>query len=83
MNSDTGACEYCNRDAPMIAKKGDPGIEYDVYVCGVCMNLLKNPLTALSLIRGHLSIESRGKHKNFHSKINDFMDMLSKWHTKN
>ncbi len=46
------ACEYCT----MPGKPRD-GVE----VCDHCWNLLQNPVTALPLIRGHITMELRQK----------------------
>lgn len=80
MSSDK--CEYCERPAPVISRAEENEIGEDVRVCGVCMNLLKDPATALPLIRGHLSIEGRHQGPHFRNRLEDFMGVISKWKTR-
>lgn len=81
MNSSLkGPCEYCSRDGNLISDKHQ---QIDVYVCHSCMNLLKNPRTALPLIRGHLSIEGRSHGPEHKKQLEKFMEMISKWGSKN
>jgi len=69
-------CLYCSRPAK---QKGT-----DVAVCQACMVLLKNPATALPLIRGHLTMTLRGKlpEADLKIKIDSFMEMISSWNMR-
>jgi hypothetical protein len=68
-----------------VANAGEMDLEQDMFVCVSCTRLLRNPLTALPLIRGHLSILGRGKSGKFDSELNKFMGVVSSWrlNTKN
>lgn len=58
--SNHGPCEYCTGKG--FKRLGiEDGLKEDVYVCDQCWKLLKNPLTALPLLRGHLNIILRSK----------------------
>lgn len=81
MNSEQhGPCEYCGRDSKAIY---DESQNMSVHVCNACLNLLKNPETALPLIRGHLSIEGRSAGPGFKRQLDKFMEMIAEWHSKN
>lgn len=65
-------CNYCSR----------AGIERipDVHVCSGCWKILQNPKTALPFLRGHLTLELRGKipENTLKEQINIFMGHASK-----
>ena len=71
------SCTYCSRPS----RKQD-GI--DVEVCPECWKLLQNPITALPLIRGHLTMTLRGKMPDSELKmrIDEFMKFISIWQKK-
>lgn len=54
-----GPCNYCSGRG---ARRGgaEDGLAEPLYVCDRCFALLKNPATALALIRGDASLELRG-----------------------
>lgn len=73
-------CMYCMREGELRVSKSD-GLDGDVYVCGSCWKLLKNPVTALPLLRGFLVTELRGQvpSDKLEDAVNKFMDIVSKW----
>jgi hypothetical protein len=75
-----GQCHYCSGEGPKRVGIED-GIEEDLYACEQCWELLKNPATALQLIRGDLSIELRGTMGESTAKnvIDRFMGTISEW----
>jgi hypothetical protein len=75
-----GKCNYCERMGPNRLGEDDP-----TYVCSGCWNMLQNPVTALPFIRGHLTLELRGKVPDDQLKvrINRFMEGISKWKRSN
>jgi hypothetical protein len=80
----TGSCEFCFK--PGVKRAGsEDGLEKDVFVCDGCWKLLKNPITALPLIRGNVTLSLRGKmsSKKLQEMVNHYMEDLSKWQPKN
>jgi hypothetical protein len=77
-------CEYCNAAGKVRAGKQD-GLEKDVYVCDSCWELLKNPTTALPLMRSHLSMNLKGKIQSgkLDRMINKYMSLISDWKASN
>jgi len=77
-------CEYCNAPGEMRAGIKD-GLEKDVHVCDDCWRLLKNPVTALPLIRGHLTMKLKGQMvpANLNRMINQYMEKISGWKPRN
>lgn len=71
-----GKCNYCDRMGQERLDDGDP-----IYVCSGCWNILQDPKTALPFIRGHLTLELRGKvpDNQLHMYLNRFMEGISKW----
>ena len=67
-------CQFCNRSA---------GVRKDleIGVCDQCWALLQKPVTALPLIRGHLTLSLRGKmpEAELKKRVNAFMEMISTW----
>lgn len=65
-------CNYCER----IGKERFP----DIYLCDGCLKILKDPKTALPFLRGHLTLELRGKipEDTLQERINIFMGYASK-----
>jgi hypothetical protein len=78
-------CEYCNKVGELRINKGEGGIGRDVFICNLCWKLLKNPVTALPLLRGHLTLSQRGIASPDHNKkmINKFMELISGWGNRN
>jgi hypothetical protein len=56
----------------------------NLYVCKGCWELLKNPTTGLSLIRGNLTIllKNEMSKENLDKSINSFIESISKWKIK-
>ena len=77
-------CEYCNTPGVLRIGKKD-GAESDVYVCDSCWKLLKNPKTALPLIRGHLTMKLKGRisPEQLNRMLNHYMGMISAWKPRN
>jgi hypothetical protein len=77
-------CIYCDSDGVLRATKQD-GVSEDTYVCKGCWKLLQDPKTALPLIRGHLTLALRGKTAPsvLQKRINEYMDLISKWKPRN
>jgi hypothetical protein len=78
-------CEFCTSQGPIRVKQGEGGVKQDVHICDRCWVLLQNPLTALPLIRGNLTLALRGKvsDKTLEKQLNQFMGIISKWNKKN
>jgi len=76
-----GPCHFCSRPGPLRAETGKDQVEEDVHVCEGCWDLLKDPATALPLIRGDLSISLRGTapEAQLGRALNNFMERLSKF----
>jgi len=66
-------CQFCT----MAGKDREDG----VYICDACWKLLQEPTTAMALIRGHLTMELRGKmpEEDLKKHIDKFMEMVSTW----
>ncbi len=77
-------CLYCGAPGTLRAGKQD-GAQGDVHVCDGCWKLLKNPKTALPLIRGHLMLTLRGKvpPTQLEQDLNRYMEMISAWKPRN
>ncbi len=75
-----GPCEYCSSQSPVFVEESENSVES--FLCGKCLNLLRNPLTALPLIRGNLTMKLRGtmSEKKLNDTLNSFMEKLSKFH---
>ena len=73
-------CEYCDRDGILRVEK-NINVNRDVYVCDYCWELLRNPKTALPLIRGHLTLSLRRTipKERLDRMLNQYMEMLSHW----
>jgi hypothetical protein len=75
-------CQYCIKTGKLrVSKDESPLLEEDVYVCDYCWALLKNPATAMPLIRGHLSL-TQGREmpeKQFSKILEQFMETISKF----
>ena len=76
-------CEYCDTDGVLRAGPAD-GLEKQVYVCESCWKLLKDPKTALPLLRGHITMQLRGtvSSPNLDQWINDYMAIIANWKLK-
>lgn len=81
--SDFGSCEFCGRPGAKLAGVED-GLESDFFACTGCRKLLSKPVTALPLIRGHLTLELRGKmsKKRLDNMMQVGMEILSKMKKK-
>ena len=79
-----GICEYCStRKAPLFI--GPPETDQEIYVCQSCIKLLKNPITALPLIRGNLTMKLRGTipEEVLNRMLQSFMEKISKFESDN
>lgn len=78
-------CEYCDKIGELRINSGEQGINRDIYICDLCWRLLKNPRTALPLLRGHLTLSQRGiANPTYNEKIiNKFMSMVADWKPRN
>jgi hypothetical protein len=76
-----GPCHFCSRTGALRAKPGEDQVEEEVYVCQGCWDLLRDPATALPLIRGDLSITLKGTvpDAQLSKSLNSFMERLSKF----
>jgi len=74
-----GPCEYCTSHTNMIQFGEGTGEDSNLYVCGRCLKLLRNPTTALPLIRGHLTMKLRGiiPEKTLKDMMDTYMSRLS------
>lgn len=70
-------CMFCMKGpSPVRATAKETGSE-DVRVCDSCWRLMKDPKTALPLMRGHLTLTLRGKGEpDLEKKIQSFMDLV-------
>lgn len=55
----SGPCHYCGEDGPRVGGPED-GLSGPLFVCARCTGLLRDPATAMPLIRGDASIGLRG-----------------------
>ena len=81
----TTDCMFCYKPGSPRVEAGEvEGIE-EMVVCGQCWKLLKDPKTALPLIRGHLSLTERGKISadQLKDRIDKFMGEISGWKPRN
>lgn len=71
-------CLYCLRDGILRDE------ENQIFVCDGCWFLLQKPITALPLIRSHLTQKLSGKipKKELEKSINKFMELISKFKPK-
>jgi hypothetical protein len=67
-------CQFCSK--PAEAMEGT-----EAAVCSSCWDLLKEPSTALPLIRGHLTLTLRGTmpEEELKRRIDAFMQMIAGW----
>lgn len=79
-----GGCEFCLRPGVQRAGKED-GLEKPAFVCENCWKLLKDPRTALPLIRGNVSMNLRGTmpEKQLAEMANKFLDEIRTWKARN
>lgn len=77
-------CMYCLAEGRVRATKED-GVDSDVHVCESCWLLLKNPKTALPLIRGHLAMSLKGSvpQATLDRMINAYMGKIAAWKPRN
>jgi len=75
----SGKCSYCNK----LGQKRIDDSESSC-ICDGCWKILKNPITALPFLRGHLTLELRGTmpERQLQDRINKFMEIVSKWKKK-
>ncbi len=73
-------CEFCMMEGIVRATAGD-GLASDAHVCDKCWKLLQDPVTALPLLRGHLTLQLRGTMSpdKLEKALNAYMEMISKW----
>jgi hypothetical protein len=77
-------CVYCNTPGKVRVIKTS-GVGSDIYACDGCWELLKDPKTALPLIRGHLTITLRDTvpKSTLDRVLNVFMEKISAWKQQN
>lgn len=70
-------CEYCLSSGDSIRLEDGQ----EAFVCKRCWKLLQNPVTALPLIRGNITMSLRGKvpEKDLEKTVNSFMAKISTW----
>ena len=81
----SATCIFCFKPGkPRVGAEGQD-FDEDVAVCDYCWKLLKDPKTALPLIRGHLSLTERGKKPagQLEDQIDQFMGKISNWKPRN
>ena len=73
--SSLGKCNYCDRAGQERVSGEDP-----VHVCDGCWRILQDPKTALPFLRGHITLELRGKipESLLQKQLNVFMEHASK-----
>lgn len=79
----TGPCWFCDRPGPLVAPAGEDGVPQDVFLCAPCKKLLQKRETALPLLRGRLSLSSRGGGAAAQKRIDRFIELMSSWEAKN
>lgn len=74
-------CEYCGHAGTLRVSTDDPGVSENIYVCDKCWILLKDPTTALPLIRSYLTVSLRGSMppEKLTEMINKYMKIISTW----
>jgi hypothetical protein len=77
------SCEYCGVSGVRRAGKED-GLDKDVFVCDRCWKLLKDPKTALPLLRGHLAMQLKGSVSpaKLDWMMNKYMGIVADWKAK-
>lgn len=77
-------CEYCTNDG-IKRLDADNVIKTDTYACDQCWKLLKNPITAIPLLRGHMNLTLRDKVNSVElKKLTDvFVKNVIKWKPSN
>lgn len=78
-------CEYCNKPGKLRVSAEESTINKEIHICDNCWRLLKDPRTALPLLRGHLTLSQRNiSNPELTNKLlNKFMEMVSTWKPKN
>ncbi len=78
-------CLFCYKPGAPRVEEGEVEGTGSLSVCDFCWKLLKDPKTALPLIRGHLSLTERGKipADQLKDQINQFMGKISDWKPRN
>lgn len=76
----SGPCEYCRKPGPRRSGPED-GLKEDLHVCRHCWRLLQDPVTAVQLLRGHLSLEMRGvvRPRAAGEMVSSFIERVSPW----
>lgn len=69
------SCMYCGKPTSRVIEGADCS------VCEKCWKLLQNPVTALPLIRGHLTLTLRGTipEDKLKLQIDKFMEQIATW----
>ena len=77
MPKEPKGCEYCGRPGRKRIGPED-GAPEDVHACDHCWKLLQDPVTAVPLLRGHLSLEMRGE-PDAAKVVGAFIDEVAGW----
>lgn len=82
----TGPCMFCYGDGKLrVLAEEQPNVGEDTFVCGPCWALLQNPVTALPLMRGHLTLTERGKvpEAQLKKRVDKFIETVLPWKKRN
>lgn len=79
-------CTFCYKPGKLRVRADEqPDVGDDTYVCDPCWKLLQNPATAIPLMRGHLTLTSRGKMPEGKLKlqVDKFVETVLPWKRQN
>lgn len=84
--SGDGECTFCYKPGKLRVKAMEqPDVGEDTHICDLCWKLLKNPATAIPLMRGHLTLTGRGKIPEAQLKfqVDQFVEKILPWKKRN
>ncbi len=79
-------CMFCYApDSPVRVQASEGGPSEDARACNRCWKLLKDPKTALPMIRGHLTLTLRNQVPQavLDKQLQNFMELMSKMKRSN
>lgn len=77
------ACMFCMKGHALVRATAKETGSEDARACDSCWKLMKDPRTALPLMRGHLTMTLRGHGEpDLEKKIQSFMDVVKDFRRK-